>query len=131
LEHFAAIWDILWPFGIFCGHLGHFAAIWDFVSGFGKFNTNKSGNPDCSPSSSSLCWSLRCTADLPMSTSGGWSDRPKSWLGHDKTHSRRLKNVFFSFFLGGGEIRTVYPQLTVTKRTLLLLFQFLPFFRSW
>jgi hypothetical protein len=37
-EYFIEIWDILWPFGIFCIHLLHF-------SGFGIMYQEKSGNP--------------------------------------------------------------------------------------
>jgi hypothetical protein len=36
--YFMAIWDILWPFGIFYGHLVHFF-------GFGIMYQEKSGNP--------------------------------------------------------------------------------------
>jgi hypothetical protein len=38
LEYFVEIWDILWPFGIFCIHLVHFF-------GFGIVYQEKSGNP--------------------------------------------------------------------------------------
>jgi hypothetical protein len=27
LVYFTAIWNILWPFGIFCGHLGKFVPV--------------------------------------------------------------------------------------------------------
>jgi hypothetical protein len=42
---------ILWPFGIFNGHLGyfilvHFVFIWYIFSGFGIMYREKSGNPD-------------------------------------------------------------------------------------
>jgi hypothetical protein len=30
LEYFTAIWYILWPFGIFIGHLEHLVNIWPF-----------------------------------------------------------------------------------------------------
>jgi hypothetical protein len=36
--YFTAIWYSLWPFGIFCGHLGIF-------SHFGMLYQEKSGNP--------------------------------------------------------------------------------------
>jgi hypothetical protein len=32
-----AIWYILWPFGIFCGHLVYFMAIWYILWPFGIF----------------------------------------------------------------------------------------------
>jgi hypothetical protein len=40
LEHFVAIWNILWPFGTFCGHLVHFST-------FGILYQEKSGSPSC------------------------------------------------------------------------------------
>jgi hypothetical protein len=35
--HFMAIWSILRPFGIFCGHLVYFVAIWSILRPFGLF----------------------------------------------------------------------------------------------
>jgi hypothetical protein len=35
LEYFVAIWNILWPFGIFYGHLEYFMAIWNILWPFG------------------------------------------------------------------------------------------------
>jgi hypothetical protein len=53
-----AIWDTLWPFGIFCGHLlyimvicyilwpfGNLVAIWYIFPRFGILNKEESGNP--------------------------------------------------------------------------------------
>jgi hypothetical protein len=40
-----AIWYILWPFGIFYGHLVYFMAIWYIFSRFGMLHLEKSGNP--------------------------------------------------------------------------------------
>jgi hypothetical protein len=37
LVYFIAIWYILWPFGIFCGHLVYFVAIWYILWPFGIF----------------------------------------------------------------------------------------------
>jgi hypothetical protein len=45
-------WYILWPFGIYCGHLvhlkpiGNLLAIWCIFSHFGILCRDKSGNPD-------------------------------------------------------------------------------------
>jgi hypothetical protein len=44
------IWNILRPFGIFCGHYvgifyGHLVAIWYTFPRFGKMCQEKSGNP--------------------------------------------------------------------------------------
>jgi hypothetical protein len=39
LVYFTAIGNILWPFGIFCGHLVYFPC-------FGILYQEKSGNPD-------------------------------------------------------------------------------------
>jgi hypothetical protein len=36
---------ILWPFGIFYGHLVHFVFLWYIFSGFGIVYQEKSGNP--------------------------------------------------------------------------------------
>jgi hypothetical protein len=48
-----AIWNILWTFGIFYGHLGHFMTLryilykfGTFYSGFGIMYQEKSGNSD-------------------------------------------------------------------------------------
>jgi hypothetical protein len=38
LAYFTAVGNILWPFGIFCGHLVNFPPFWYFVP-------RKSGNP--------------------------------------------------------------------------------------
>jgi hypothetical protein len=59
LVYFMAIWYILWPFGIFYGHLLYFMAIWYILWPFGIFCDRlihsprfgmlyheKSGNPD-------------------------------------------------------------------------------------
>jgi hypothetical protein len=35
--YFMAIWSILRPFGIFCGHLVYLVAIWYILSPFGIF----------------------------------------------------------------------------------------------
>jgi hypothetical protein len=64
---FVAIWHILWPFGIYYGHLAYLLAIWhmylmaiwhilwpfgisyghlDHFTRFGMFDQEKSGNPD-------------------------------------------------------------------------------------
>jgi hypothetical protein len=32
-----SIWNILWPFGIFYGHLEYFMAIWNILWPFGNF----------------------------------------------------------------------------------------------
>jgi hypothetical protein len=51
LIYFMAIWNILWTFGIFYGHLGYFMTIWYILSSFGNFFRfwynilRKSGNP--------------------------------------------------------------------------------------
>jgi hypothetical protein len=37
LVNFTAIWNILWPFGIFCGPLVYFVAILVYFSSFGIF----------------------------------------------------------------------------------------------
>jgi hypothetical protein len=63
-----AIWYILWPFGIFYGHLVYFMAIWyilwpfdnlvatwyTYFPPFGILNIEKSGNPVPNNSSPSL-----------------------------------------------------------------------------
>jgi hypothetical protein len=36
--NFMAIWNILWPFGIFCGHLVYFVTIWYISRAFGTFS---------------------------------------------------------------------------------------------
>jgi hypothetical protein len=43
--YFMAILSILWPFGIFCGHLVYFMVIWNIFSQFGMLYQEKSGNP--------------------------------------------------------------------------------------
>jgi hypothetical protein len=40
-----AIWSVLQPFGIFCGHLEHFMVIWYIFPRFGMLHQEKSGNP--------------------------------------------------------------------------------------
>jgi hypothetical protein len=45
LIFFMAIWNILWRFGIFYGHLVHFVFIWYIFSRFGIMYQEKSGNP--------------------------------------------------------------------------------------
>jgi hypothetical protein len=52
MVYFTAIWYILWPFGMFCGHLVYFEAIWYslwllgiYFSRFGMLHQDKSGNP--------------------------------------------------------------------------------------
>jgi hypothetical protein len=35
--YFIAIWNILWSFGIFCGHLEYFMVIWNILWSFGTF----------------------------------------------------------------------------------------------
>jgi hypothetical protein len=40
-----AIWYILWPFGIFYGHLVYIMAIWYIFPRFGILYQEKSGNP--------------------------------------------------------------------------------------
>jgi hypothetical protein len=42
--YFTAIWDILWPFGIFCGRLVYGSLL--YLSRFGMLYQEKSGNPD-------------------------------------------------------------------------------------
>jgi hypothetical protein len=37
LVYFVVIWYILWSFGIFCGHLVYFVVIWDILWSFGIF----------------------------------------------------------------------------------------------
>jgi hypothetical protein len=46
---FTAIWYILWPFGVFCGHLEYFMVTWHILPRFGILYQEKSGNPaaDC------------------------------------------------------------------------------------
>jgi hypothetical protein len=44
--YFKAIWSILWPFGIFCGHLVHFMAIRHIFPVLVCCNKEKSGNPE-------------------------------------------------------------------------------------
>jgi hypothetical protein len=44
--YFMAIWSILRPFGIFCGHLVNFRVIWYNFSSFGMLSQEKSGKPD-------------------------------------------------------------------------------------
>jgi hypothetical protein len=38
IMYYMAIWSILRPFGIFCGHLVYFMVIWYIFSRFGKKN---------------------------------------------------------------------------------------------
>jgi hypothetical protein len=58
LVYFMVIWNILWQFGIFYGHLEHFNAIWNILWPFGNvvviwyifprfgvLSDDKSGNP--------------------------------------------------------------------------------------
>jgi hypothetical protein len=45
LVHFTVIWYILWPFGIFCGHLVYVMVIWNIFPHFGILYLEKSGNP--------------------------------------------------------------------------------------
>jgi hypothetical protein len=47
LEYFMAIWNILWPFGIFSCHLANSVFIWYIFSSFGIVHQEKSGNPAC------------------------------------------------------------------------------------
>jgi hypothetical protein len=42
---FTAKWNILWPFGAFCGHFVHFVVLWYILTSFGKLCREKSGNP--------------------------------------------------------------------------------------
>jgi hypothetical protein len=44
---FLAIWSILWPFGIFCGHLLNVVVMWYIFPRFGMLYKEKSGNLDC------------------------------------------------------------------------------------
>jgi hypothetical protein len=47
LVYFVAIWYILWPFGIFCGHLAYLLYVHlVYFSRFGMLDQEKSGNPD-------------------------------------------------------------------------------------
>jgi hypothetical protein len=41
LEYFMAIWNILWPFGIFYRHLGYFMTIWYIFCGSGIMHQEK------------------------------------------------------------------------------------------
>jgi hypothetical protein len=45
LVYFIAIWSILRPFGIYCGHLVHFKVSLVYFSRFGMLHQEKSGNP--------------------------------------------------------------------------------------
>jgi hypothetical protein len=45
LGNFMVIWEILWSFGIFYVHLVHFMFIWYIFAGFGIKDHEKSGNP--------------------------------------------------------------------------------------
>jgi hypothetical protein len=47
LMYCMAIWNILRPFGIFCGHLGYFMTIWYIFPVLVSCNQEKSGNPEC------------------------------------------------------------------------------------
>jgi hypothetical protein len=44
LEYFEAILNILWPFGIFCSYLVYFMVIWYIIYLFGMLHQEKSGN---------------------------------------------------------------------------------------
>jgi hypothetical protein len=44
LVYFMALWSVLRPFGIFCGHLVYFGFVWYIFSRFGKLYEEKSGN---------------------------------------------------------------------------------------
>jgi hypothetical protein len=46
--YLTAIWPILWPFGIFCGHFGIFVVILVYFSSSGNLYQVKSGNPTLS-----------------------------------------------------------------------------------
>jgi hypothetical protein len=37
LIHYTAIWYIVWPFGIICGHSVYFVVIWYILRSFGVF----------------------------------------------------------------------------------------------
>jgi hypothetical protein len=43
--YFMAIWSILRPFGVLCGHLVFFMVIWYILPRFGMLYQEKSGNP--------------------------------------------------------------------------------------
>jgi hypothetical protein len=43
-----AIWNMLWPFGIFSGYLVYFLVIWYIFPCFGMLQQEKSGNPEFS-----------------------------------------------------------------------------------
>jgi hypothetical protein len=58
LLYFKAIWDILWPFGIYCSHLVYF-------SGFGIMYQDKSGNPGLASSIADLNW-FKLGSYIPM-----------------------------------------------------------------
>jgi hypothetical protein len=45
LIYFMAIWNILWPFGIFYGHLLHFVFLWYILSGFWYHEPRKIWQP--------------------------------------------------------------------------------------
>jgi hypothetical protein len=45
LVYFMAIWYIVWPFGIFCGHSVYFMVTWYVFPRFGMLYHEKSGNP--------------------------------------------------------------------------------------
>jgi hypothetical protein len=50
LVYFVAFWYILWPFGIFCGHLVY--VFYDYLVYFSRFGIlyqEKSGNPAVKP----------------------------------------------------------------------------------
>jgi hypothetical protein len=49
LVYFVAIWYILRPYGIFCGHLVYFMVIWHIFPRFGMLYQEKSGNPGLEP----------------------------------------------------------------------------------
>jgi hypothetical protein len=42
---FMPIWNMLWPFGIYYGHLVYYVVIWYIFHRFGTLCQGKSGNP--------------------------------------------------------------------------------------
>jgi hypothetical protein len=55
LVNFMAMWSILLPFGIFCGHLVCFVVILVYFSSFGMLWQEKSGNPVSEAFSAAFC----------------------------------------------------------------------------
>jgi hypothetical protein len=45
LVYFMAIWSILRPFDILCGHLVYFVVLWHIFRRFSMLYQEKSGNP--------------------------------------------------------------------------------------